>query len=261
MPVSKFSFADIKGLLFDLDGVLYVGEELIEGAVEAVGYIKSKKIPCRFLTNTTTRSLDALFQKTSRLGLAIEREEIFTPPKIAARYLRKKGNPRVLLILQENTKLEFAGFRQDDINPDVIVIGHYSDRWNYALMNRLFNLIMNGAELLALHKGRYWETEKGLTLDIGAFVTGLEYSTGATATVIGKPSENFFRLAVEDMGIAPSQAAMIGDDIVSDVGGAQLAGLAGILVKTGKYREEVASKSSVKPQLTIESVAALRWLL
>ncbi|UCG62561.1 MAG: TIGR01458 family HAD-type hydrolase [Candidatus Zixiibacteriota bacterium] len=261
MCVSKFSFDNIKGLLFDLDGVLYVEEELVEGAVETVSYIKSKKIPCRFLTNTTTRSLDALYQKTTRLGLEIDREEIFTPPKIAAHYLRKKGQPSLLLILQENTKLEFAGFRQDDINPDVIVIGHYSDRWNYALMNRLFHLIMNGAELLALHKGRYWETDRGLTLDIGAFITGLEYATGVTATVVGKPSEDFFRVAVEDMGIAPSEAAMIGDDIVSDIGGAQLAGLSGILVKTGKYREDIVAKSSVKPQLTVDSVASLRKLL
>lgn len=259
--MSRFKLKSIDGLLFDLDGVLFVGEKLVDGAVETIDYIKGKSIPCRFLTNTTTRSLDALFQKTNRLQLNIEKDEIFTPPKIAARYLRKKGLPRLLLVVEESTKQEFAGFPQDDISPDVIVIGHYSDRWNYSLLNRLFHQIMNGAELLALHKGRYWETEKGLTLDIGAFVTGLEYSTGTTAKVIGKPAEEFFRLAVEDMGLAPGRVAMIGDDIVSDVGGAQLAGLKGILVKTGKYRKEVAERSSVKPDLTIESVASLKQLL
>lgn len=252
---------NIDGFLFDLDGVLYVADALVEGAVETIDYIKGKNIPCRFITNTTTRSLDALYQKTSRLGLNIERDEIFTPPKIAARYLRKRGKPRLLLILEENTKLEFAGFPQDESNPEVIVIGHYSDRWNYNLLNRLFHLIMNGAELVALHKGRYWQTEKGLTLDIGTFVTGLEYATGTTAKVVGKPSEDFFRLAVEDMGIRPERAVMVGDDINSDIGGAQFAGLSGILVKTGKYREEIVSRSAIQPQLIIESVAALRKLL
>jgi len=259
--VSAFSFKDIDGLLFDLDGVLYVGDDLIEGAAETVDYLKNKNIPCRFLTNTTTRSLDALFQKTSRLGLNIEREEIFTPPKIAARFLRKRGQPSLLLVLQEGTKQEFVGFPQDDVNPDFIVIGHYSDRWNYDLLNRLFNLIMNGSEILALHKGRYWQTEKGLTLDIGAFITGLEYATGTTATVVGKPSEDFFRIAVEDMGLKPEKTAMVGDDIVSDIGGAQLAGLKGVLVKTGKYRTEIADKSSVSPDLIIDSITALRQLL
>ena len=259
--MDEFTFGNIDGLLFDLDGVLYVGDELIDGAVETIEYLKGKNIPCRFLTNTTTRSLDALFQKTNRLGFPIDKEEIFTPPKIAARYLRKKGKPKLSLILEENTKQEFAGFVQDDVNPDVIVIGHYSDRWNYDLLNRLFHSIMNGAELLALHKGRFWQTEKGLTLDIGTFVTGLEYATGTHATVIGKPSEDFFRLAVEDMDIAPDRAAMVGDDLVSDVGGAQDAGIAGILVKTGKYRQEVADRSEIKPDLTIDSVTALRHLM
>ena len=111
--MSAFSFKDIDGLLFDLDGVLYVGDDLIEGAAETVDYLKNKNIPCRFLTNTTTRSLDALFQKTSRLGLNIQREEIFTPPKIAARFLRKRGQPSLLLVLQEGTKQEFVGFPQD----------------------------------------------------------------------------------------------------------------------------------------------------
>lgn len=259
--MSKFSLKNIEGFLFDLDGVLYVEDRLIEGAVETIDFIKGKNIPCRFLTNTTTRSLDALFQKTSRLGLKIEKDEIFTPAKIAARYLRKRGKPRLLLILEENTKQEFAGFSQDESNPEIIVIGHYSDRWNYNLLNRLFHLIMNGAELVALHKGRYWQTEKGLTLDIGAFVTGLEYSTGITAKVVGKPSEDFFRLAVEDMGIRPERAVMVGDDINSDIGGAQFAGLAGILVKTGKYREELVGVSAIKPQLIINSVSELRKLL
>lgn len=256
-----FSLKNVRGFLFDLDGVLYVEDTLIEGAAETIDYIKSRNIPCRFLTNTTTRSLDALYQKTNRLGLNIGKDEIFTPAKIAARYLRKKGKPRLLLLLQENTKLEFAGFPQDETNPEVIVIGHYSDRWNYTLLNRLFHLIMNGAELLALHKGRYWQTDKGLTLDIGAFVTGLEYATGTVATVVGKPSEGFFRLAVEDMGIEPQQTVMVGDDINSDIGGAQFAGLAGVLVKTGKYREEIARKSSIQPQLVIDSVATLKKLL
>ncbi|MEW6412344.1 MAG: TIGR01458 family HAD-type hydrolase [Candidatus Zixiibacteriota bacterium] len=259
--MASFKFSNIKGLLFDLDGVLFVGDEPIDGAAETLAYLREKNIPCRFVTNTTTRSLDALYQKTDRLGLGIKKEEIFTPPKIAARYLRKKGNPSLLLILEESTKQEFVGFALDDINPDVIVIGHYSDRWNYSLLNRLFGLIINGAELLALHKGRYWETSRGLTLDIGAFVTGLEYATGTEATVIGKPSREFFRLAVEDMNLSPKDVVMIGDDIVSDIGGAQLAGLSGVLVRTGKYREEIVARSSVVPDKIVDSVRSLKHLL
>ena len=111
--------------------------------------------------------------------------------------------------------------------------------------------------MIALHKGKFWQTEDGLQMDIGAFVAGLEYVTGQTATVIGKPSRTFFETALIDMGVKPARAAMIGDDIDSDIGGAQAAGMKGILVKTGKYREELVNKSSVKPNVVVDSISFL----
>lgn len=254
----QFSLDNIEGILFDLDGVLFIGNRIIDGAVATIDYIKSNKLPCRFLTNTTTSSLDSLYQKVHHLGFNIKKNEIFSPSQIAVRYLRKKRKPSCYLILEEDTKKEFAEFFQNEENPDVIVIGHYSNRWDYDLLNKLFNMIINGAELLALHKGRFWQTEKGLTLDIGAFVAGLEYVTGRQATVIGKPSETFFKLALEDMNILPGRAMMIGDDIMNDIAGAQKTGLAGVLVKTGKYRDDLLKQSGIKPDLIIDSVASLR---
>ncbi len=94
---------------------------------------------------------------------------------------------------------------------------------------------MDGAELLALQKNRYWRTENGISLDAGPFVAALEYASGKTATVVGKPEKSFFRLALEDMGLDGSKVAMVGDDPESDVVGAQSAGLLGFQVKTGKY--------------------------
>ena len=95
-------------------------------------------------------------------------------------------------------------------------------------------------------------------MDIGAFVAGLEYVTQKEAIVIGKPSKDFFDLAVEDMGLPVGEVVMVGDDINSDVGGAQQAGLKGVLVKTGKYREQLVRHADVPPDLVIESVAKLQ---
>ena len=119
-------------------------------------------------------------------------------------------------------------------------------------------MLMSGAELVALHKGRYWQTEDGLQLDIGAFVVGLEHATGKTAAVMGKPSENFFQLPIEDMGLEPSRVMMIGDDINSDIGGAMAIGCKGGLVRTGKYRDELAARSEVTPTITLDSINDLR---
>lgn len=248
---------DIEGILFDLDGVLFIGDKIIDGACETVEYVKSKKLMCRFLTNTTTRSLDSLYEKIRKMELPIEKEEIFAPPKIAARYLKQYNNPKLLLILEENTKTEFDEFEIDEENPDFIVLGHYGEKWDYPLMSRLFNLVMNGSKILALHKGRYWQTQKGLTLDIGAFVTGLEHATSQQAIVVGKPEPTFFKMALEDMGLGEDKVIMVGDDIINDIGGATNCGIRSVLVKTGKYREEIYNSSEIKPDILIDSVKNL----
>ncbi|HEX2897844.1 MAG TPA: HAD-IA family hydrolase, partial [candidate division Zixibacteria bacterium] len=126
--------------------------------------------------------------------------------------------------------------------------------WTYELLNKVFNMLITGSKMIALHKGKYWQTDLGLSLDIGVFVDGLEYVTGQTATVIGKPSKTFFQMALKDLGVKASKAAMIGDDLDNDIKGAQSAGLKAILVKTGKYREELVKKSKVKPDFVIDSI-------
>ena len=111
-----------------------------------------------------------------------------------------------------------------------MIVGDLGDRWDYEVLNRAFRRLMDGAELIALQKNRYWETAEGLSLDAGPFVAALEYATGREAEVIGKPSPAFFELALGELGVSADRAAMVGDDVEADVGGAMDAGLAGILV-------------------------------
>ena len=230
---------------------------MIDDAVNAIRYLKRKQLPLRFTTNTTTRSLASLHEKLVRMRLPIAPEEVFGVIKAAVAYLRRKGKPRCYLLLTDDPRQDFSEFPQTDKDPEYIVIGDVGKRWDYELMNKLFRMVTDGAEVIALHKGKYWETEQGLQVDMGAFVAGLEYVTGKEATVIGKPSQAFFRLALDDIGFPAEKVAMVGDDIVSDIGGAQKAGMKGILVKTGKYREHLVTDSAVQPDLVIESVADL----
>ncbi|XP_010162612.1 haloacid dehalogenase-like hydrolase domain-containing protein 2, partial [Antrostomus carolinensis] len=99
-------------------------------------------------------------------------------------------------------------------------------------------LILDGAPLIAIHKARYFKKKDGLALGPGPFVTGLEYATDTKATVVGKPEKTFFLEALRGTDCAPEEAVMIGDDCRDDVGGAQNAGMRGILVRTGKYSME-----------------------
>lgn len=248
---------NVSGLLLDLDGVLHVGEQLIDGAVETLAHLKSNNIPFRVASNTTTLSLDSMHAKIRRFGLPVEREEIFGVIQAAVAFLRRKEHCSCKLLLAEDAARDFGEFTISNDKPDFIVVGDIGNRWNYDIINEIFGLIINGAELIALQRGKFWQTEAGLQVDIGVFIAGLEYVTDKPATVIGKPSEPFFRLAAESMGLTPDQVLMVGDDIDSDIGGAQRAGIRGVLVRTGKYREELADKSDVTPDLVLDSIRDL----
>ena len=124
-------------------------------------------------------------------------------------------------------------------------------------MNQAFRLINEGAEFYALEKDRYWMDRDGLSLSAGPFVLGLEYATGRSAILVGKPSPSFFTKALESMNVKAPDAIMIGDDINSDVGGAQNIGFRGILVRTGKFSEEKLNKSGIIPYRIIDSIGVL----
>ncbi|MBN2328403.1 MAG: TIGR01458 family HAD-type hydrolase [Candidatus Omnitrophica bacterium] len=251
----------IRGFLIDLDGVIYIDDDVIPGAAESIQYLKENHIPCRFLTNTTIQSLGNLYKKVQRLHLPIEKDEIISPPAAAVRYLRKQKNPSCHLVIMEETREDFAEFRETDDHPDYVVIGKIGDRWNYSLMNQLFSMLVEGASLIALHKDRCTMKKTGLHIEFGAFVAGLEYASGKQAYVVGKPSPAFFQSALDDMGLAPEEVVMIGDDILSDVSGAQNVGMRGFLVQTGKYNKDWAKSSSIQPDQIIPSIAEIPNLL
>lgn len=251
----------IKGVLFDLDGVLYVGSSAIEGAVEAVKKVRASGMPCRFVTNTSTLSLASLQQKINALGFSIPADEIISAPQATLLYLHRQHNPVCRLIMAEDVKKDFNEFKQSDTLADYIVIGDIGDAWSYPLLNEVFNCLMCGAKLIAIHKNKFWQTAYGLQMDIGGFVHGLEYASGSKAMIIGKPSADFFQIALDDIGFKPSEVAIVGDDIDMDVGGGQQVGLKGVLVRTGKYRKSYADASPIKPDLIIDSIANLPSVL
>lgn len=258
--MTDFDFSRVKGLLFDMDGVWFVGEVPVPGAIETLAHIRATGLPCRFITNTTTRSLDDLVAKMARLGLHVGRDEIVNAPHATALFLRERGAPSCHLIVDDSVRAEFADFPVSD-RPDYVVVGDIGDAWNYRVLDEAFRMLISGAELVAMHKGRYWQVEDGLALDIGAFVAGLEYASGKRATLVGKPAPTIFRLALAGLGLDASEVVMVGDDIGSDVAGAQGVGIAGVLVATGKYRADLVAASSVTPDAVLESVADLETLL
>lgn len=182
----------INGFLFDLDGVFYISDKPIIGAIETLEFLKSQNIPYRFVTNTTTKSRNKLFEKLNLIGLPIQENEIISACFAGVLKLRELNSPKVRLILQEDAKPEFDEFEIDNENPEFIVIGDLDKDWNFDIVNSIFNQVMNGAKILALHKGRYFKTNEGLQIDSGAFINGIEYASSMNSIVVGKPTANFF---------------------------------------------------------------------
>jgi len=249
-------FDHIKGLLTDMDGVWFVGDRALPGAIETLARIRARSIPIRFVTNTTTTTRAEMARRMLGMGFDVEASEFVTTPTAAASLMRAAGIERARLVISPSIRGEFPGLATTPPH-QAIVIGDIGRAWNYDLMNDLFRLVMDGAEIVALHKGRYWQVESGLALDIGAFVAGLEYAAGKTAAVVGKPSPAMFYAALTELGLEAPDVVMIGDDIYNDIAGAQSAGIRAVLVKSGKYREAAVARSGVTPDLVIDSIADL----
>jgi HAD superfamily hydrolase (TIGR01458 family) len=249
----------IGAVLIDIDGVLYVGGRRIEGADRALRELDRRGIPYRFVSNTTRLSRASVALRLQGLGYAIPEPWIITAPVAAAAHLREGGRTRCFLLTTPDARTDFgeAGLLAVEEDADVVVVADAADGITYTTMNRAFRLLMEGADLVALERDRYWMGSDGLMLSAGPFVAALEYAAGKKAEVIGKPAPAFFLRALRETGAAPGEAVMIGDDIVTDIGGAQACGMRGILVRTGKYREETLQRSGITPDLVIDSLAEL----
>ena len=252
----------LRGVLLDLDGVLYVGDRPVPGAIPALQELRSRGFPVRFLSNSTRRSRASVAARLKGMGFSLDDREILTPAVAAAAILREEGKTAFLLTTGDTHRdFEEAGVPLTEDRPDTIVIGDAGDRLTYALLNRAMRMVLSGAEIVALEKDRTWMGPDGPMLSAGPFVAALEYATGKEALCVGKPSPAFFAAALGDLGVPAAGTAMVGDDIETDIGGAQQCGIMGILVRTGKYREEVLASSGIVPDLVIGSVADLPDLL
>uniref|UniRef100_G3Q111 Haloacid dehalogenase-like hydrolase domain-containing protein 2 n=1 Tax=Gasterosteus aculeatus aculeatus TaxID=481459 RepID=G3Q111_GASAC len=220
----------LKAVLIDLSGTLHVEETAVPGAQDALNRLREASVAVKFVTNTTKESKKHLLERLHRLNFDLQEEEIFTSLS-AARTLLEQKRHRPLLLVEDSALQDFTGIETSE--PNAVVIGLAPEQFNYQTLNKAFRLVLDGAPLIAIHKARYYKRRDGLALGPGPFVAALEYATDRNAIVVGKPEKSFFAEALSNLGCNPNEAVMIGDDARDDVGGAQNAGMLGILVRTG----------------------------
>ncbi len=249
-------------LLIDLDGVLYQEDELIAGALETMRWIESQRIDYLFVTNTTSKSRTSLLNKFEKMGFSTDVNRIITPIVAASQWLIEQSISTAALFVKSDACGDFLQIEPVDIRShsiaQAVVVGDLGEDWDYFTLNCAFRFLMQEPQplLVALGMTRYWRGKKGLNLDVAPFIKALEHAADCKAEVIGKPSRSFYFSALKLLGYQPDNVIMIGDDIIGDVDGARNAGMRGLLVKTGKFRQQDMA-SSIEVDGLLDSFADL----
>ena len=254
-------------ILFDLDGVFYQSNQAIEGGAEMSSWVKENNIAHLFITNTSSRPRNSLVAKLANFGIQTDESHILTPAVATAKWLKEHppekniAEKKIALFMPEATQIEFADFclwHEDTDAVAAVIIGDLGEQWTFQLLNQAFRLLMQQPHplFIALGMTRYWQASDGLRLDVAPFIVALEHATGIQAQVMGKPARAFYQSAIDILGSQPEKTIMVGDDIQSDIAGAQDAGMQGVLVKTGKYRPEDLQQG-IQPHAVLDSIRNL----
>jgi HAD superfamily hydrolase (TIGR01458 family) len=249
-------------ILLDVDGVFHVSGEPIPGGAEAVRRLRADGHRLRFVTNNTTRGRATLAEELRGMGVELDDEELQTTPRAAAHALAGR---RVLALTMHAIVGELEGVEL--VGAEAVLVGGADETpetnlvFSFMNLARAFHELEAGAELYCLHKNRWWQTKHGPLLDAGAFVAGLEYAADTEAIVLGKPSTAYFEAALNALDADASLTWMVGDDIDSDIAGAQAHGMRTVLVRTGKFRPDAVEAGRIRPDGIISSIANLPdWL-
>jgi phosphoglycolate/pyridoxal phosphate phosphatase family enzyme len=253
----------MKLFLFDMDGTLYLGNQLYPFTIELLDTIKANGGKYLFMTNNSSKSVLDYVKKLEKLGIQATREEFMTSSQATAFYLHKYHEGQRLYVCgTQSLKEEFRneGFtvttNLDEV--DCIVMG-FDTELTFQKLHDVSYLLLTRPELpyIATNPDLVCPTEFGSVPDCGSVCIGIKNATGREPIVIGKPSPLMPQLAMEKLGIAKEETCVVGDRIYTDVKSGLNAGIAGILVLSGETNREILEASEDKPHLVLENAGQI----
>ena len=224
-----------KGFICDMDGVIYLGNQLLPGVAEFVNWLNENDKRFLFLTNSSERSPKELRQKLQRMGLDVGEEHFYTSALATAAFLKKQapgctafviGAPGLLNALYD------VGVTMNDVDPDYVIVGETAS-YNYEVITKAVRLVLNGARLIATNSDLTGPTEFGIAPACRSLVAPIELATGKKAYFMGKPNPLMMRTGLQLLGVHSEEAAMVGDRMDTDVIAGMESGLATVLVLSG----------------------------
>ncbi len=266
--VSVPGLEDLRGLLIDLDGVVFLGTQPLPGAAGFLSEARRHGLPFLLVTNNSTTSPALVARKLEGMGIEAYPEEILTSAEAAAAFIRA-SNPapsRVLVVgeagLREAVVEQGLQVVEDGEDADWVLAG-LDRQFDYAKLTTAARAIQAGARFVATNADALLPVEGGQVLPgAGSIIAALQTASGVEPIVVGKPEPGLFQRGLQRLGqLAPGQAAMVGDRIDTDVLGGRQAGLRTILVLTGVTSRSLAEESPIKADATVESLGQLEGLL
>ncbi len=250
------------GYVFDLDGTVYLGEELLPGAEETLATLKERSRVV-YLTNKPLEMPADYAAKLTRLGVATRPEEVISSTDALLFYLERHAPEARLFVVGEPPLmqlLELAGYEvaQEAEGVEVVVVS-FDRTFDYRKLKVSFDAVRGGARIVATNPDAYCPTPDGGGLpDCAAMLAAIEASTGARAeAIVGKPSPHMAAALLDRLGVPAGDALLVGDRLATDVRMANEAGMASALVLTGATGLEEALGSEDRPDYVIEHLGEL----
>ncbi len=248
---------DKKGYICDMDGVIYHGNRLVDGAKDFVEWLKKEGKKFLFLTNSSAKSPKELQQKLSRLGIAVGEDDFITSAQATASFLANQ-NPNVgVYVIGESgliNALYDAGFYMDQTHPAYVVVGE-SRTYNFEQVELAVHLVLGGAKLIGTNSDLTGPSEKGVAPACRALVSPIEMATGRKAYFIGKPNPLIMRHATEKIGCKREDTLIVGDRMDTDIIAGIESGIETVLVLSGITKREDLAMFPYQPNHVLERAA------
>ncbi|MGB3483229.1 MAG: HAD-IIA family hydrolase [Mycobacterium sp.] len=265
------------GVLFDIDGVLVTSWQPIPGARETLQTLAEHQIARSYLTNTTTRTRVQIADLLCAAGMDVSPDQVVTAAVLTADFVRDRyPDARCFLVnsgaiaddmpgIDLVASVDTRGGPMPD-TPDVVLLGGAGPEYDHVTLSWVYDWMAQGVPVVAMHRSMSWTTTEGLRIDTGMYLAGMEESSGRKATAVGKPAPEGFLASAARLGVEPDEMFMVGDDLNNDVLAGQVVGMTGVLVRTGKFRQDTldrwaADEFAMQPNHVIDSVADLPGLL
>lgn len=249
----------IEAVFLDLDGTIYLGSELIPGALDFLERCKNKGIRTFFLSNNSSRSVNEYVKKLHGFGINAHSEDVLLSTHDLLAWLASNSIEETYLVGTEGMRsmLEDVGIKTRSESPQYVVLG-YDTEITYEKLQTASVHLHRGVPMVASHPDMVCPSPDGGLPDTGAYMALFEATTGVRPEhICGKPNPGMILHKVEDLGLRPEQCAMVGDRLYTDIEMACRAGVVGILVLSGEATLNDLESTETSPDIVVESVADL----